>query len=347
MKAFKNAYLTSALFPKRGRQKQGEGYRASIRRGTLCLILALVGGCGRPDGPSIPKTASGFSGADATSVVARVEGDGIAVDAFQKALSRRGPGTKKEALLEEMIRERALVAKAKAAGYDRDPEVVAAFERMIASRFEEEQLAKGAATQISDAEIEEAYHRDLARYSTPAAARAGVIFFAVSSKATPEARAEMKERAEVVLTEAGRLDATGYARLVQQHSEDQATRYKGGDTGWLIRRDELRESHWEPAVLDAVSSLARPGEIAPLVTTERGFYIVRLLDLTAASVQPLEQVKEGIRYQLTQRRQQQLKARLYDEAKRAAKIEINQAALDSISEPPMRAAQQPPPMPGG
>lgn len=312
------------------------------------VLLVVVGGCGRPGGSSLTVVSDSFSGADATGVVARVEGNAISVERFQKALSRRSAGTTREGLLEELIREQALVAKAKAAGYDRDPEMVAAFDRMIASRFEEEQLAKrlGAASAPTDAEIAEAYRHDLARYTTPAAVRAGVIFIAVSSKAAAETQTELKERAESVLVEARQADATGYARLAQQHSDDQPTRYKGGDTGWL---EETRHagSRWEAAVLDALSSLQNVGEFAPLVATRRGFYIVRLTDSRAASVQPLEQVKEGIRYQLIQIKQHQVRAQFYEEAKLAARIQINQAALDSLTEPKPRRADQPPQMPGG
>ena len=226
------------------------------------------------------------------------------------------------------------------------PEIVAAFEQMIAARFEQEQLAKGLATQISDADIEEAYHRDVVKYTTPAAARAGVIFFAVSSKATPEVQVEVRQSAEAVLAETRSADATAYAQLVQRHSDDQATRYKGGDTGWLIRRDELRESRWETPVIEAIFSLT-PGEVAPLISTERGFYVVKLSDTKAASVRPLEEVKKGIRYQLTRAKQDQLRIQMFDEARRSAKIEINQAVLDSILEPNSHVAEQPPQLPGG
>src|SRR5438093_1917172 len=149
MKAFNNENpLTLALSRKGEREKRTErgrlvrvfescgGSRGRAVRAPIivCFLLGvLVTGCGRVGDSSVPATANGFSGVEATSVVARVEGQAIPLERFQKALLQRGLAMKKEALLDEMIRQQALVARAKAAGYDRDPEIVAAFEQMIAA----------------------------------------------------------------------------------------------------------------------------------------------------------------------------------------------------------------------
>jgi parvulin-like peptidyl-prolyl isomerase len=175
--------------------------------------------------------------------------------------------------------------------------------------------------------------------------RVGVIFLAASARATPERQAELKQRAEELLVQAHGIDAGGYTQLAQQYSEDQATRYRGGDAGWLTRGDS--ESRWEHSVVEAAFGLKSIGDVAPLLSTARGFYIVRLVDTRPMTVRPLAEVKEGIKYQLTQARQQQQQTEFLEEVRRNSRIEINQSLLDSLPEPTTRAARQPPGLPGG
>ena len=82
--------------------------------------------------------------------------------------------------------------------------------------------------------------------------------------------------------------------MAQNHSEDQASRYRGGDIGWLTVGDT--NAPWDPAMLAAVSKLAQPGDLAPVVSTPEAFYLVKLVERQPASVRPLEAVKDGIAY---------------------------------------------------
>ncbi len=94
--------------------------------------------------------------------LAEVAGEVITVDDFHAEMMRRGghlPGQyatveQRRELLEAMIDHRALVAAARAAGYDRDPEVVAIFERAMVERFRQDRLdPESAAAEVSDQEV--------------------------------------------------------------------------------------------------------------------------------------------------------------------------------------------------
>jgi len=308
-------------------------------------VVVFLTACDRRPGgapPSQPPTAE-----RAGDVVAWVGEAVITREAFRGELSRRGHVQGKTGVLEGMIRHEALLAKARAAGYDRDPELRAAFGRMIAARYQEDRLDRSLsqAAPVSAAEIARAYERDLSRYRTPAMARGAVILHKVSPKATAERQAQVKQLAETVLAQARQGDAAAYVALVQRHSEDQATRYKGGDTGWLSRTEA--QSRWDPAVLEALFALSRPGEFAPLISTPSGIYIVRLSDLKPPGVRSLEEVQEDIRHQLARERQLQLRREFFEGLKHGLKIEINQAALEAIPEPTNRAALSAPAQPAG
>jgi len=314
--------------------------------GAVLCGAFLLSSCSKRERVSIPAPET-FAGADAATVVAKVNGEPIPLENFQRALLRNNSRLNKEAVLDDLIRHETLVAQARAAGYDHDPEILAAFELMIANRFQEQELARRARENgpVSEADIKEAYQRDSEKYTTPASVRAGVIFLAANPRATPEKHAETRQRAENVLAHAREADATGFAHLAQQHSEDQSTRYRSGDAGWL-RLNDL-ESRWEAEVVQAAFSLKTIGEVAPLISTSRGFYVLRLSETRPVAVRPLSEVQEAIRYQLSQARQQRQQAQFLEEARRNSRIEINQALLDSLPEPNNRAARQPPSLPGG
>ena len=175
--------------------------------------------------------------------------------------------------------------------------------------------------------------------------RAAVIFWKGSPRATPEKKSDLLARVEAVLTEARNTNATGFAELIQKYSEDQASRYRGGDTGWL-RRDEPG-SRWDAMLIDRVFGLAKPGDLSPIISTQSGLYIARLVERTPADVLPLDQVKDRIAYAISQQRRQQLEEQFFDRMKAGLRIEVNRPLLQSIQTPTPVVKNKPPSMPPG
>jgi hypothetical protein len=97
-----------------------------------------------------------------------------------------------------------------------------------------------------------------------------------------------------------------------------------------------------PAVRDAL--LALEGDVAPLVETERGFYIVKLLERRDARQQPLAQVQKVIRREVSRESARQAEREFYDRMKQGVNIRINQELLESITLPVQPAT--PPRLPG-
>lgn len=308
----------------------------------LALVLAGVSCRERPVGPRV--------GAEPlpTNAVARVGEAFITKEALERELETRGGRAGKEAVLQELIAFQALLQEARAAGYDRDPGLVAAWEGMLVARFQEDRLgsSEGAGAKVEEAEVRDFYERSGERYRLPERSRAGVIFWQLSPKATAEKRAELAERAAAVRREAAKCDAVGFQELVRQHSEDQATRYRGGDTGWLkLGEPDLR---WEPAVVSAIWSLDEPGAVSPVLTGERGMYVVRLAERQPAGRVPFEGVREAIAYQLGRQRQQDRQSNLIAGAKSRVQIEVHRELLDSVRAPKVGVGEEtvPPGLPG-
>lgn len=300
----------------------------------LGLIVLCLTSCRQSSMPS--ETGLG------PNVVAVVAGRPVTRAALESELSRRGPGATREAVLSDLIRYEATLAKLKTAGFDHDRAVVDAVEHMLVARYEERELAAAEAPVVTDEEIRAAYLVNANRYATPAEVRGSMLFLKSSSKATQERRLETKKRANQLRADAIAGDRTTFERLVLEHSEDQATRYRSGDMGWVSARQDT--PGLDSSVLKALWTIPKPGEFAPVVETPDGFFIVRLNEIKPATTKPLADVREALRYQLRQAKRAQLTDAFHTRMCAGLDIRTNSAAL---AETPIvaRADLQPPVVP--
>jgi parvulin-like peptidyl-prolyl isomerase len=278
--------------------------------------------------------------------VAIVAGREITSPMLRDELARRFHGhsepttAQKLNALETLIQTEALCAKAKTAGFDRTPQMEARIKNLIATQFKESHFPQPNVA-VTDQEIEQYYRANQARFATPLAVHAAIILLEISPRATPEKQKEFRARAESVLEEARHAtSAEAFAAVVVRHSEDQATRYRGGDIGWLNSETPGVDSR----LLTALAAVAKPGDLAPLISTPRGVVIARLLEKKEAGVKALAEAGETIRYQLSRLKTQQAEANLQASLKAGLDIQVNQALVESISLPVEQI--EPPKMPG-
>jgi len=257
---------------------------------------------------------------DRADVLARVGERVITVADFEREAKRRGGASYydtlegRRALLDDMVRTEQLAARAEQLGYADDPDLLREQTQLLAGTLKRERVERQlAALEVSDAEIE-AYYRDNAeRFTIPAAARAALIFFAISPTAADEQRTATRARAEQVRAEAeSQAPRAHFGALAARNSSDQASRYRGGDIGWLAQGNDPN-SRWEPAVRDAIFALEQPGRMTPLLTTESGIYLIRLLDRKPAEQRPLAAVRDQIAPLLLRDKRAQRRAALYAE----------------------------------
>jgi parvulin-like peptidyl-prolyl isomerase len=312
-------------------------FRAAVIRGGMKLTcqaftagfwLLLAAGCGREtSGPPMPDNA-----------VATVGEAVITKEAFLTQLSRRNrpgrgeplPPDVTQSVLEEMIRFEVLHQKALEAGYDRRPEVLTEVKQLLVARYREDQFRQAAVTPLTPVELRAYYDAHPDRFGLPEQARAAVIELRVSRTASPQKRLELANRAQGILVEAAGqpvLDGT-FGLLAQQHSEDQASRYRGGDTGWVTRG--ATNAAWPPAVINAVFQLHQPGEFAPVVETPLAFYLVKLVERRPAAVRPFDEVAEGVRWLATRERADQQAAALYRRLQEGLNIRVKESFLTSV-----------------
>ena len=190
----------------------------------LAFAAMLAAGCGKKSGPD---------------VLARVGGQVITVEDFKAELQRRNASRKplpdRQTLLEEMIARAALVERARAAGLDQ------ALKCGAPSRTYDRQTRAGrTGTQAGRGEgfteeIRAAYEQDAARFTQPAKAHLAIVYLAADSETDTNRLAEISARANEARQLALALPAAekGFGRVAADYSEDQISRYRGGDAGWF------------------------------------------------------------------------------------------------------------------
>ena len=122
-----------------------------------------------------------------------------------------------------------------------------------------------------------------------------------------------------------------FGLLAQEHSDDQATRYQGGDAGFITRASS--KVRWDHTVRDAVFALQRPGEISPVIRAPDGFYLLKLIERKPAQTAPLEQVRERIERQLLASEQKHAREAFDQSQRRGLSVEINEPVLRSLAAP--------------
>jgi len=265
-------------------------------------------------------------------VVARVANQNISLVAMEQELARRHVArpteADKAAALDDLVRLDVLYANACKAGYDRRPDVQAAVKRLIVAHYRDSlETNRPTPGRVSDEEIAAYYRRHADRFGTPEQIRAAVIFLPLSARAEPERKAAVRQQAEVIRSEAlaKASNEASFGLLAQTNSAHQASRYKGGDLGWLTQAAFAKE--WDTTLAGAVYALTQRGAISPILEGKEGLYLFKLMGRKPAAVKPLTEVREGVAYHLAREQAEQQEARTFAQLKEQVPIQINQAAL--------------------
>jgi len=139
-------------------------------------------------------------------------------------------------------------------------------------------------------EIKEYYDKHQAEFGTQEQRHAAHILIAVSAQASEADKKAAREKAEAVLQQIKQAP-TKFADLAKKYSADPGSAAKGGDLGFFGHGMMVKPFD------DAAFSL-KPGEVSGLVQSDFGFHIIKLLEVKAAKIPPLEEVKNSIAQKL-------------------------------------------------
>jgi peptidyl-prolyl cis-trans isomerase D len=142
-----------------------------------------------------------------------------------------------------------------------------------------------ASMSISDDELRTYYNAHIDEYKVENRVHAEHILFKTVGKTDAEV-SEIRQRAEDVLKQA--KHGGSFEDLAKKYSEDDQSKPKGGDLGWIV------EGQTVPEFQQVAFSLPK-GSVSDLVKTQYGFHIIKVLDRETAHTKSLEEVRDTIR----------------------------------------------------
>ncbi len=329
------------------KQACGVLFRRAFRAGCCALAVLSANSCKKADEVA------------ADPVVAVVGSEKITASAFRARMAERGgriDGTytnvaEKRGLLEEMIRFEVLVESARRAGAFDDPELQRKIKQLAISRIEQQIAGEvGEAEALTQEEVAAYYEQQAAALAKSERIKVAFILIQLPGKVSAEKKAELAQRAEEARKEAeGLSPAVGnFGYLAAKYSEDQATRYKGGESGWLSQKQPSQR--WGQEIVDQLFALEKPGAMTPVLETEEGLFIFRLMERETAAAVPLERVEPNLRNRMIEERIEARLNALYESTAGSLKITVDEKALENVqppdrTQPDPRIPQKPPSMP--
>ena len=141
-----------------------------------------------------------------------------------------------------------------------------------------------ATTTVSDDALRAYYKSHIDEYKVENRVHVEHILFKTVGKTDAEI-AEIRQKAEDVLKKA--KSGANFEDLAKKFSEDDGTKPKGGDLGWIV------EGQTVPEFQQAAFTLPK-GSISDLVKTQYGFHIIKVLDHEQAHTKTFEEVRSTI-----------------------------------------------------
>ncbi|MGH9584206.1 MAG: peptidylprolyl isomerase, partial [Bryobacteraceae bacterium] len=159
------------------------------------------------------------------------------------------------------------------------------------------------AAQISDTQLQQTYQDNIDSYRFPERVKVRHILIKIQGK-SPEDAAKAKAKAEDVLKQ---LQHGGnFADLAKKYSEDPGSAAKGGEIGWIVRGQTVKN-------FENVAFSLKPGQTSGLVQTEYGYHIIQVEAKQPAHTETFAEAK----------------AQLLMEAKKQAAADNLQKAVDA------------------
>jgi peptidyl-prolyl cis-trans isomerase D len=174
--------------------------------------------------------------------------------------------------------------------------------------------------QISDDQLKVEYKANIQSYQVPSRVHVEHILLMTVGKTDAEVE-EIKKRAEDILKQLKK--GAKFEDLAKKYSEDPGTKDKGGDLGWIVQGQTVKEFQQTAFSLDK-------GQMSDLVRTQYGFHIIKVLDKETAHTKPFEEVKDSLRSPLVLSQADRQASEIADKLSAAIR-QSNKTSLDDLA----------------
>jgi peptidylprolyl isomerase len=233
------------------------------------------------------------------------------------------------AAMEKLIRadlvRRVILQEAKAAGFDRRPETIAALSSSQNEIVTELWLASK--SQVpgdfpAEPDIAAAYAQNRSALTSASEYHVAQIFLSAPDAGEPAKLAQaVRKLAELAPRLAA--PAADFGRLARENSDQAESATKDGDLGWLTEDQIL------PQIAGALRQL-KVGETSGPVKTTQGFHFLKLLDQRPGKALTLSESHDRLRAALRSRKAQELNQAYLEGLAGRAAVSINQIALANL-----------------
>jgi peptidyl-prolyl cis-trans isomerase C len=226
--------------------------------------------------------------------------DQAKVDEAYKSIVARYPSTEE---FNKVLKEQKMT----------EPELRKQIEENLAYQQTVDQAIKDA-PKPSDDEIKKFYDDNPQYFQEPEQAHAAHILLLTNTNSTAEQKAEIKKKLEGIHADIESAKIT-FAEAAAKNSEDKGSAENGGDLGFFPRGRMVKP--FEEAVF-----AAKPGTIVPIVETQFGYHLIKVLEIKPAGKASLDDAKDNIRNFLDRKAKQEAVVKHIEELKGKAKVEI-------------------------
>jgi len=230
---------------------------------------------------------------------------------------------------------------------DADAETRHEMENVLIAKLRAQELeSKLASISVSDEELKAAFASGGARGARPAKVRLAMLQLQGDAKMSDAKRAELRARMEQGLKKAAETPAeggrggaaNGFGAVAAEYSDDQVSRYRGGDIGWL---DAGNFSYrWPKAVLEAGYALEK-GKCSPVIESDGSLYVIMKTDSREASAASFDEAKMSLQRELLAKKRAAIESAFLAENRSQTGAEIRTDVLSTITLPAAPARSSP------
>ncbi len=297
----------------------------------VSLGLLMLWGCGSKNEEKGNSTHKG-------EIVAKVGNKVITADELKQVIMRHSsfyPGRlDKKMVLDQMIKEDALVLRAKQLGLDKDPDVERRYQNILISKLRQQEIGRKLSDmKLSDETLQSYYQKNINQFTIPTRIHLAEIRIDITPDTSDSQLAALNKKMMACREKAlaQKEPGQGFGQLAMEYSQDPFTRSRGGDMGWIEKgRNNPRI---EPAVLAAGFALTKPGQVSDIISTKKGLYLVKLMDRRPEKVIPFSAARGRVRQEILNQKRAALEKEFNDEVQKSVKIETFPKVLESIKVP--------------
>jgi parvulin-like peptidyl-prolyl isomerase len=171
-----------------------------------------------------------------------------------------------------------------------------------------------AKSKVTPAQMQDFYQKNPGRFTKPESVTLQTISFVIPDKATPEAKAQVRQHAEQILRQAqAAKDYNEFGLLAEKNSQDD----------WRVMMGDHKSLHRGrmPAQVEAVVFKMKAGSVSGLIETENSYCIARVNAIEPARLVPYAEVRAQLKKDLEAERASKLHDDLEARLRKTAKVE--------------------------